>query len=300
MHIDEGITMKEIKVLHLDAFTKIKDKGNPAGVVILEAKLTEAEMQLIAKKVGFNETVFIEQSSDADYRFRYFTPGHEMNLCGHATIAGVYALDLFNYLQKQLEVKIKTNIGIIRVKLLEQKSDRFLEIEQDSPKFIKFEGDIFKLAEVLNIAPENLIADEIIYGNTGTWTLLVPVKSGKDLEKMSPKTNDFPQVLTQIPRASIHPYTLPDLDLSNLVLARHFSSPYSGTVEDPVTGTASGVIAAYLLKKTRKKSIEIDVFQGREMQREGRLQAYAWQEDEEVKVKITGTCVYNREISIYI
>ncbi len=250
-------------------------------------------MQLIAKKVGFNETVFIEQSSDADYRFRYFTPGHEMNLCGHATIAGVYALDLFNYLHKQLEVKIKTNIGIIKVKLLEQKSDRLMEMEQDSPKFIKFEGDIFKLAEVLNIAPQNLIDDEIIYGNTGTWTLLVPVKSGKDLEKMSPKTNDFPQVLTQIPQASIHPYTLPDLDRSNLVLARHFSSPYSGTVEDPVTGTASGVIAAYILKKTRKKSIEIDVFQGREMQREGRLRAYAWQEDEEVKVKITGTCVYN-------
>lgn len=256
-------------------------------------------MQLIAKKVGFNETVFIERSNKADYRFRYFTPGHEMNLCGHATIAGVYALHLFNHLQQKSEVAIATNIGVIQVKVISQDNDCILAMEQDTPKFVDFTGELEKLAEVLSIAPENIVADELIYGNTGTWTLLVPVKSGLDLKKMNPKTKDFPQVLTQMPKVSIHPYTLESFADNNLVIARHFSSPYSGTIEDAVTGTASGVIAAYLLQKFQKKHIEINVFQGKEMQREGRLQAYAWEEDE-VKVMIEGVCVYNRELTIDI
>ena len=54
--------------------------------------LTEEEMQSIARSVGFNETTFILQSEQADIRLRYFTPGHEMNLCGHATMASMYAL----------------------------------------------------------------------------------------------------------------------------------------------------------------------------------------------------------------
>ena len=49
-------------------------------------------MQEVAKKVGFNETAFPLKSDKADLRIRYFTPGHEINLCGHATMATIYAL----------------------------------------------------------------------------------------------------------------------------------------------------------------------------------------------------------------
>lgn len=290
--------MKIVKVLHLDAFSKIKNKGNPAGVVIVSEKLAESQMQAIAKKVGFNETVFIERSTEADYRFRFFTPGHEMNLCGHATIAGVYALRIFDHLQKT-KVSIKTNIGTIQVSLIQQDEDYILEMEQDSPQFVNFEGELDKLARVLNISPENIIKSEIVYGNTGVWTLLVPVKSAADLEQMMPQTNSFPEILTQMPKVSIHPYTLEKFDSDNLVIARHFSSLYSGTVEDPVTGTASGVIAAYLLSKMQSNSIAINIEQGKEMGRKGSLRAYAWK-DEKVKVKIKGTCVYNQETLIEI
>ena len=292
--------MKPIKVLHLDAFTKTKNRGNSAGVVIVKDKdnFTEAQMQLIAKKVGFNETVFIETSHEADYRFRYFTPGHEMNLCGHATIAGVYALYLEDLLQQKTEVAIATNIGAIEVQIMSQDKDCILTMEQDTPKFVEFEGNLDRLADVLSIEPKKIIADEIIYGSTGTWTLLVPVKSDSDLTAMIPKTQNFPEVLTQMPKASIHPYTLESFADRNLVIARHFSSPYSGTIEDAVTGTASGVIAAYLLEKFQKKHITIKILQGKEMEREGTLQAYAWKEDEKVKVKIEGVCVFNQELSI--
>ena len=36
--------------------------------------------------------LFQLQSAVADLRIRYFTPGHEMDLCGHATMATIFAL----------------------------------------------------------------------------------------------------------------------------------------------------------------------------------------------------------------
>ncbi|MBP1971514.1 PhzF family phenazine biosynthesis protein [Virgibacillus natechei] len=84
--------VKSVKVYHYDAFSKESDKGNPAGVVLNGDELTDAQMQEIAFKVGFNETAFPVQSKVADLKMRFFTPGHEMDLCGHATMATVYAL----------------------------------------------------------------------------------------------------------------------------------------------------------------------------------------------------------------
>lgn len=43
-------------------------------------------MQEIAFKAGFNVTAFLVKSDAADLKIRFFTPGHEMNLCGHGTM----------------------------------------------------------------------------------------------------------------------------------------------------------------------------------------------------------------------
>lgn len=48
-------------------------------------------MQVTAFQVGFNETAFPMKSEVADLRIRFFTPGHEINLCGHATMATLFA-----------------------------------------------------------------------------------------------------------------------------------------------------------------------------------------------------------------
>jgi PhzF family phenazine biosynthesis protein len=86
--------VKSVKVYHYDAFSKEPNKGNPAGVVLNGDDLTDKEMQEIAFKVGFNETAFPVKSDVADLRLRFFTPGHAMNLCGHATMATIYTLSI--------------------------------------------------------------------------------------------------------------------------------------------------------------------------------------------------------------
>lgn len=43
---------------HYDVFSKERNKGNLAGVVLNGDKLTDSQMQEVASKLGFKETAF--------------------------------------------------------------------------------------------------------------------------------------------------------------------------------------------------------------------------------------------------
>src|SRR6267142_1316206 len=117
---------------------------------------------------------------------------------------------------------------------------------QPPARFESFEGDPAGLARVLGLGPDDLRTDlPILYGNTGVWTLLVPVHGLGTMRRMKPLTAEFPSVLAGRAGASIHPFCIETIHPDAHLHARHFSSPRSGTVEDPVTGTASGVLGAY-------------------------------------------------------
>ena len=83
----------------------------------------------------------------------------------------------------------------------------------------------------------------------------------------------FPSVLKEIPNASIHPICLETYDELAQMHGRHFSSAYAGTIEDPVTGTASGVMGAYYaeyLEKDFEHELGLIVEQGQEINKDGR------------------------------
>src|SRR4051794_11392731 len=79
-------------ILRYAAFTDSPDGGNPAGVVLDATELSDAEMQQIAKDVGYSETAFVVPRADGEYDVRYFSPEAEVPFCGHATIATGVAL----------------------------------------------------------------------------------------------------------------------------------------------------------------------------------------------------------------
>jgi PhzF family phenazine biosynthesis protein len=79
-------------VLRLAAFTTDPSLGNPAGVVLDAANLTDAEMQEIAASVGYSETAFVVASAGRNHTLRYFSPLAEVAFCGHATIATAVTL----------------------------------------------------------------------------------------------------------------------------------------------------------------------------------------------------------------
>lgn len=219
--------MKMVRVFHYDAFSIKPNKGNPAGVVLDADGLTEKEMQDIALNVGFNETAFPMESDIADLRIRYFTPGHEMNLCGHATMATIHALKTRGLLDKD-ELMIETGAGILPIKIHSTADQEiYITMKQAAPQFEAFSGDKGGLASSLGLDIEDLENElPIVYGSTGLWTLLVPVKERNSFKKMKVNNRLFPQLLKEMPRASVHPFCLETDDSDAHMYARHFSSDF--------------------------------------------------------------------------
>jgi PhzF family phenazine biosynthesis protein len=81
----------QLPLYQVNAFTRNVYGGNPAGVCPLPVWLDDAILQAIAAENGYAETAFFVAEGE-DYRLRWFTPGCEVNLCGHATLATAWAL----------------------------------------------------------------------------------------------------------------------------------------------------------------------------------------------------------------
>jgi len=246
---------------------------------------------------------FIMKSDMADVKLKYFTPGHEINLCGHATMASLYCLKTRGLLGEIDHIIIETNVGVLAIGFSNENAKLFIEMNQSSPMFQPFTGDVNRLAQTLGISINDIDQSKpIVYGSTGTWTLLIPIIQLDAFKRMIPRNNDFPQVLIDNPRASIHPFSLETKNTETFMHARHFSSPFSGTIEDPVTGTASAVMGAYYLTYLNK---EIDhttfiVEQGQEIGRDGRVIVSAKRTKDKIDVSIRGTAVFVKEMYILL
>lgn len=294
--------MGKVQVHHYEAFSKVPNRGNPAGVVLEAEGLTDEQMQEAARKVGFNETAFPLPSDRADVRIRYFTPGHEINLCGHATMAALYALWTSGRLNGRTSLTIETKAGILPVRLELDNDELSITMRQAAPQFQAFNGSLAMLAEAMGLKADDIETElPTVYGSTGTWTLLVPVRGLEPFRRMKPENSRFPAILQEMPGASVHPFCLEAYDAGAHMHARHFSSPYSGTVEDPVTGTASGVMGAYyraFIGLTGADSpLHLVIEQGQELGRDGRV--YVTVEDEDV-VEVTGQAVYVGKLEVSV
>ena len=79
---------------HVDAFANRAFKGNQAAVMPLEKWLDDATLLAIAEENNFAETAFLvkDETGEADWELRWFTPTMEIRLCGHATLASGHVL----------------------------------------------------------------------------------------------------------------------------------------------------------------------------------------------------------------
>ena len=92
----------------VDAFTKRVFHGNPAAVCVMEAWLPDELMQQIAIENNLSETAFVVREGER-YHIRWFTPGAEVDLCGHATLATSFVLTRF--VDPQAEELVFTSLG---------------------------------------------------------------------------------------------------------------------------------------------------------------------------------------------
>jgi PhzF family phenazine biosynthesis protein len=83
-----------LRYWHVDAFADRPFAGNQAAVIALASWLDDAVLLAIAEENRFAETAFLvrDETGEADWELRWFTPTAEVRLCGHATLASGHAL----------------------------------------------------------------------------------------------------------------------------------------------------------------------------------------------------------------
>jgi PhzF family phenazine biosynthesis protein len=86
----------KIPLYQIDAFADQPFTGNPAAICPLQTWLDDATMQNMAMENNLSETAFFV-GGDGKYDLRWFTPGSEVDLCGHATLASSHVI--FNRLE---------------------------------------------------------------------------------------------------------------------------------------------------------------------------------------------------------
>lgn len=223
----------KIPFYQVDAFTSQPFGGNPAGVCPLETWLDDEVLQAIAIENNLSETAFFIPAEDG-YHLRWFTPGVEVDLCGHATLAAAWVL--FNKLDHAGErIHFHTRSGLLTV----TRSGH--EYCMDFPA----------KAVTQITPPSGLLASlGIEEGVVGVWQsddLIVLVDDRQIIDRLAPDFNTLVQFDT---RGVIVTAADERFDF----VSRWFG-PQVGVNEDPVTGSAHTFLAPFWAARTGKKEL---------------------------------------------
>lgn len=157
--------IREMKMLMkyyiVDTFTDKLFSGNPAGVCIVEEKVSDDTMQKIAFENNLSETAFIQKADD-DYSLRWFTPTFEIDLCGHATLASAFIV--LKYIEPDsAAVRFNTISGVLTV---ERKGDAFeMSFPIRTPEKLEVNEEI---SEALGFVPTELYSRRDLYAVVGS------------------------------------------------------------------------------------------------------------------------------------
>lgn len=231
--------MTDMQVFQVDAFTDRAFGGNPAAVCPLDAFFEDELLQLIALENNLSETAFIVPlaGAQADYHLRWFTPGTEVALCGHATLATAHIV--FTHLRPELEVvRFQSLSGILTVSKV---AGRY---QMDFPSYPPVEYPTpGGLGAAMGVEP-----DAILKSEEGDRDLLLVYPDQAAVAALDPNL---------IALKEFAPFgfiaTAPGDGELDFVSRCFF--PNHGLAEDPVTGSAHSVSGPYWSKRLQKENL---------------------------------------------
>ena len=259
--------MHTVRALLIDAFTDEPLAGNAAGVVPDADGLSTERMQAVARELGASETAFLLPSERADRRVRYFTPTTEVDLCGHATIASHALLRAEGDIDEGAHT-LETGVGVLDIEC----DGETVWMTQDSPAIRPVDLDAERVAAALCIDPV-AISDvdlPLARSSTGLPFLVVPLTFLSVLSDCDPDLAAIEELCESVDAVGIYAFTFDTLTAEATAHGRMFA-PLAGVPEDPVTGTASGAVGAYLHEFEAVETDEMSFEQGHFMDRPGRV-----------------------------
>lgn len=221
----------KLPLYQVDAFADRLFTGNPAAVVILHEWLPDPILQSIAAENNLSETAFVVPA-DGAFGLRWFSPLMEIDLCGHATLAGAHVLFCHGY-TTACEVTFRYPGGTLSVTNDGDRLSLFFPSRPPSPV-----PPIETLTTALGRAPRE-------------WhkarDLMAVFDVPEEIESMKP---DF-ALLAAIDMFAVI-VTAPGRHCD---FVSRFFAPRAGIPEDPVTGSAHCTLIPYWSRRLGKKSL---------------------------------------------
>lgn len=229
----------------VDAFASEPFKGNPACVVeAFDSWPGDGWMQALASENNQAETAFLLRTSDPGrYGLRWFTPGKEVPLCGHATLASAHVL--FTELGAKADrIAFETrSAGVLTVG--RSGSGYEMDFPANAPRQIDMTDD---LAQALGAPPvEAWVGQYLIAVMADEATVRGLRPDIAKVAKAGAAADGGPGQIVAVALAEPRqPYQ---------VVSRFFA-PGCGVPEDPTTGSAHCILAPLYAKRLGRRVID--------------------------------------------
>jgi PhzF family phenazine biosynthesis protein len=258
-----------VPIYQVDAFSSKLFGGNPAAVCPLEEWLPDATLQSIAAENNLAETAFYIKKK-GKFHLRWFTPGVEVDLCGHATLASAHIIMDVRREAPDGRVSFESKSGEL---IVNKDGDLYaLDFPARPPVETTFDDKLF---EALGATPKLVL---------GARDYMCVFETEAEVRAVQPNM----EKLAVIDRfATI--ITAPGKDCD---FVSRFFAPAKGVPEDPVTGSAHCTLIPYWAKRLGKTKL----FARQVSARGGEL----WCEHRGDRVIIAGRAVKYLEGSIVV
>lgn len=214
-----------IIVHQIDAFTDKAFGGNPAAVCLLDDSADADWMQDVAREMNLSETAFVVRREDGDWSLRWFTPGAEVDLCGHATLASAHFLWDLALIAPEEPARFHTRSGLLAC----VREDAWIMMDFPAlPTEAATEPD--GLAAALGARP--------IAVWRSTWDILAEFATAQEVRDLDP---DFRALLPFAERGVL--VTAPGDGPYDFV--SRFFAPVHRIDEDPVTGSTHCILTPF-------------------------------------------------------
>jgi PhzF family phenazine biosynthesis protein len=269
-----------LRIFQVDAFTATRFTGNPATVVLDADGQSDATLSAVAREFSHAEVAFVcaANGPDHDVRLRFFNARKEAPFVGHATVAA-HAVLLALGRRSAGVCRQHSGTGIIEVTAhVEQFAAGpgtligFRQTVPDLDTPLPFKTTL-RVAEALRLPATQL--HEIMparVARKGSSRLLVPIAEPRQLDSLAPNIDTLLALGSELGTDGFFVFALNRNSDEWSTESRMFC-PALGIPEDPVSGNAHAMLAAYLwdLGQFGKNSTTFIGHQGRQMNRPGQV-----------------------------
>jgi trans-2,3-dihydro-3-hydroxyanthranilate isomerase len=245
--------MAERACFIVDAFSDRPFGGNPAVIVPDADGLSERAMQALAAELRMEAGFILKPSvADADMRMRFFSPGAEVDVSGHVTVAAYAARQAVGTLRgdgSMRRIRLESRAGVMLVDLsVEGENGPSVTLDLGRPEF----GAAMERPEVVEAFRVGLGA--LAQGPAPrivTAGVTLGVVQMADAAALAATLPDMAKLAALSRRRGVLgfiAFASPGLHPQSALTARFFF-PAVGPDEDPVSGAALAAAVAYAVRE---------------------------------------------------